>query len=90
MEDEIIGYDTNEYVDIDIVDAYDRNNVSDNFTDEEDEEDEEDDDKSDISSSSSIKPIAKPKPKPKTSHFSNTYTYILQEEYDFAAEINIF
>lgn len=96
MEDnDVIGYDTTEYVDIDIIDAYDRNNMSDNFTDEDEEDDKEeeegeDDDKSDVSSSSSYMMCSTTTIKPKLFNFSNVHTYILQEEYDFAAEINIF
>jgi hypothetical protein len=90
-EDDVSGYNNNEYANIDIdkdddeINAYDFNNLSDNFTDEDDEgeEDEtEDDTKSDISSaSSSIKPK-----KAKAKMQLNIYNSILQEESDFAAE----
>jgi hypothetical protein len=94
MEDnDVIGYDTTEYVDIDIIDAYDRDNMSDNFTDEDEGEEVVDveDDKSDVSSSSSYMCTTTTTTiKPKLFNFSNVHTYILQEESDFAAEINIF
>ena len=82
-EDDISGYDINEYADIEIhkeeINAY-------NFTDEDDVTSE-----SSSSSSSSSSP-AKPKPKPANIKVKTSIPYnsILQEEFDFAQEINIF
>ena len=76
----------------DEISAYDCNNLSDNFTDDDEADDDEadddeaecDDTKSDISSASSIKPKLKKVPKPKLQIV--TYNSVLQEEVDFAKE----